>query len=65
MREPLDSWAFPDSGAQVTLINPGLVKAMDMSRLDDRNKASVNLVSGSVQHPYYSKSLSPVVTEAP
>ena len=28
MRRPLDSWAFPDSGAQVTLINPGLVKAM-------------------------------------
>ena len=27
MRRPLDSWAFPDSGAQVTLINPGLVKA--------------------------------------
>ena len=28
MRRPLDSWAFPDSGAQVTLINPGLVKAL-------------------------------------
>ena len=28
MRRPLDSWAFPDSGAQVTLNNPGLVKAM-------------------------------------
>ena len=28
MRKPLDSWCFPDSGAQVTLINPGLVKAL-------------------------------------
>ena len=27
-RKPLDSWCFPDSGAQVTLINPGLVKAL-------------------------------------
>ena len=38
---------------------------LDMSRLDDRKKASVNLVSSSVHHPYYSKSSSPVVTEAP
>jgi hypothetical protein len=29
MRKPLDSWCFPDSGAQVTLINPGLVKALE------------------------------------
>ena len=29
MRRALDSWAFPvDSGAQVTLISPVLVKAM-------------------------------------
>ena len=28
MRKALDSWAFPDSGAQVTLISPMLVKAM-------------------------------------
>jgi hypothetical protein len=28
MRKPIDSWAFPDSGAQVTLISPLLVKAM-------------------------------------
>ena len=28
MRKPMDSWAFPDSGAQVTLISPMLVKAM-------------------------------------
>jgi hypothetical protein len=28
MRKPLDSWCFPESGAQVTLINPGLVKAL-------------------------------------
>ena len=27
-RTPIFSWAFPDSGAQVTLINPSLVKAM-------------------------------------
>ena len=28
MRKALDSWAFPDSGAQVTLISHVLVKAM-------------------------------------
>ena len=28
MRRALDSWAFPDSGSQVTLISPVLVKAM-------------------------------------
>ena len=33
--------------------------------LDDSKKAAVNLVSSSVRHPYYSKSLSPVVTEPP
>ena len=28
MRKAFDNWAFPDSGAQVTLISPMLVKAM-------------------------------------
>ena len=28
MRRALDSWAFPDSGAQVALISPRLVKVM-------------------------------------
>ena len=28
IRRALDSWAFPDSGAQVNLISPVLVKAM-------------------------------------
>ena len=28
MRTPLLGWAFPDTGAQVTLINPSMVKAM-------------------------------------
>ena len=27
-QKPLDTWCFPDSGAQVTLINPSLVKAL-------------------------------------
>ena len=27
-RKPLDTWCFPDSGAQVTIINPKLVKAL-------------------------------------
>ena len=130
MRKPLDSWCFPDLGAQVTLINPGLVKALGgeglvqgatlqikdaggyimdttgcifvviskrnektgvvtkshqqayilvnvedivisresmeslrfVSDLDDRKKASVRLVSSTVLHPYYSKSLSPVAS---
>ena len=34
-----------------------------VANLDDRRKASVNLVSNSLIHPYYSKSSSPVVTE--
>ena len=34
-----------------------------VENLDDRKKAVVNLVSSSVVTPYYSKSLSPVVTE--
>ena len=123
MMRALNSWAFPDSGAQVTLISPGLVKAMGgeglvkkaslqikdagdhimettdaifvvisqrdkmtglvtkthqmvyissnvedvvlsreameslklVANLNDRKKASVNLVSSSVKHPYYSK----------
>ena len=133
MRRALDSWAFPDRGAQVILISPVLVKALGgegsvkkaslqitdagdhlmdttgaifvvisqrdevtglvtkthqmayissnvedvflsceameslkmVANLDDRKKAAVNLVSSSVRHPYYSKSSSPVVTEAP
>ena len=36
MRRPLDSWAFPDSGAQVTLVNPGLVKALGGEGLTQR-----------------------------
>ena len=36
-----------------------------VANLDDRKKASVHLVSNSLRHPYYSKSSSPVVTEAP
>ena len=27
-RKPLDTWCLPDSGAQVTLLNPRLVKAL-------------------------------------
>jgi hypothetical protein len=133
MRRAFDSRAFPDSGAQVTLISPVLVKAMGgeglvkraslqikdagnhlmettgavfvvisqkdkvtglvtktqqmayissnvedvvlshealeslkiVANLDDRKKAEVNLVNSTVKHPYYSKSLSPVVTEVP
>ena len=34
-----------------------------VANLDNRKKAVVNLVSSSVVTPYYSKSLSPVVTE--
>ena len=33
MRKALDSWAFPDSGAQVTLISPVLVRAMGVRDL--------------------------------
>ena len=33
MRKPIFGWAFPDSGAQVTLINPSLVKAMGGANL--------------------------------
>ena len=28
MRTPIIGWAFPDTGAQVTLINPAMVRAM-------------------------------------
>ena len=28
MRTPIIGWAFPNTGAQVTLINPSIVKAM-------------------------------------
>ena len=33
MRKPIFGWAFPDSGAQVTLINPSLVQAMGGANL--------------------------------
>ena len=29
-RKPLDTWSFPDSGAQVTLISPKLVRALTL-----------------------------------
>ena len=36
-RKPLDSWCFPDSGAQMTLLNPGLVKALGGNDLIQRD----------------------------
>ena len=33
MRTPIFGWAFPDTGAQVTLINPALVRAMGGANL--------------------------------
>ena len=51
--------------ADIVLSREAMESLKFVSNLDDRKKASVNLVSSTVMHPYYSKSLSPVVTEAP
>ena len=58
--------AYISSNVEDVVLNPEAMESLKMvANLDDRKKAAVNLVSSSVRHPYYSKSLSPVVTEAP
>ena len=47
-RRPLDSWCFPDSGAQVTLINPGLVKALGGEGLVQRATLQIKDAGGHI-----------------
>ena len=51
--------------ADVVLSREAMESLKIVANLDDRKKASVNLVSSTVLHPYYSMSSSPVVTDAP
>ena len=46
--------------ADIVLSREAMESLKFVSDLDDRKKASVNLVSSTVMHPYYSKSSSPV-----
>ena len=47
MMTPILGWAFPDTGAQVTLINPAMVRAMGGASLVD--SASL-LIKGAGGH---------------
>ena len=51
--------------ADIVLSREAMESLKIVSNLDDRKKESVNLVSSTVIHQYYSKSSSPVVTDAP
>ena len=50
VRKPLDSWCFPDSGAQVTLINPGLVKAIGGNDLVQRATLQIKDAGGHLMN---------------
>ena len=50
MRKPLDSWCFPDSGAQVTLINPGLVNALGGEGLIQRATLQIKDAGGHIMN---------------
>ena len=57
---------FISSNVGHLVLNSEAMESLKLvANLDNRKKASVNLVSSSVRHPYYSKILSPLVTEAP
>ena len=49
-RRPLDSWCFPDSGAQVTLINPELVKALGGEGLIQRATLQIKDAGGHIMN---------------
>ena len=49
-RKPLDSWCFPDSGAQVTLISPALVKALGGDGLVQRATLQIKGATGHVMN---------------
>ena len=46
----VDSWCFPDSGAQVTLINPGLVKALGGNVLSQRATLQIKDAGGHLMN---------------
>ena len=48
--------------AYIVLSREAMESLRFVSNLDDRKKASVNLVSSTVMHPYYSKSSSPLAS---
>ena len=57
--------AYISSNVEDVVLSRAAMESLKMvANLDDRKQAGVNLVSSTVKHPYYSKSLSPVVTEA-
>ena len=47
-RKPLDSWSFPDSGAQVTLISPKLVRALGGDDLVQQASLQIKGATGHV-----------------
>lgn len=49
-RKSLDSWCFPDSGAQVTLISPALVKALGGDGLVQRATLQIKGPTGHIMN---------------
>ena len=47
-RKPLDTWSFPDSGAQVTLISPKLVRALGGDDLVQQASLQIKGATGHV-----------------
>jgi hypothetical protein len=49
-RKPLDSWSFPDSGAQVTLIRPKLIRALGGDDLVQQASLQIKGATGHVMN---------------